>query len=148
MYFVKSHADSIKKVSETDIINILEFLIDNIFVLFDEHVIQQTVGIPMGTQCTPLLFDLFLYSSEATFIHGVLKKNEKKLPQSCKFTFCYIYDVRTLNNPKFGDFVDLVYPIKLEIKDTTETDRSASYLALHLDIDSDGRLQKRKFYDN
>ena len=33
-YFVKSHSDSTKKFSETDIINMLEFLIDNIFVMF------------------------------------------------------------------------------------------------------------------
>ena len=47
---------------------------------------------------------------------------------------------------RFGDFVDRIYPIELEIKDTTDTDRSASYLDLHLDIDSDGRLGT-KLYD-
>ena len=46
----------------------------------------------------------------------------------------------------FGDFVDRIYPIKLEIKDTTDTDRSASYLDLHLEIDSEGRL-RTKLYD-
>jgi hypothetical protein len=33
-YFVKYYSDSIKKFSESDIINMLEFLIDNIFVVF------------------------------------------------------------------------------------------------------------------
>jgi hypothetical protein len=36
----------------------------------------------------------------------------------------------------FGDFIDRIYPIELEIKETTYTDRSASYLDLHLGIDS------------
>jgi hypothetical protein len=40
-----------------------------------------------------------------------------------------------LNNSRFGDFVEL------EIKDTTDTDRFASYLDLHLEIDSEGRLR-------
>ena len=40
----------------------------------------------------------------------------------------------------------LVEDIKLEIKDTTDTDRYVSYLDLHLDIDSDGRL-RTKFYN-
>jgi hypothetical protein len=35
---------------------------------------------------------------------------------------------------------------KLEIKDTTDTDRSASYLDLHLEIDSEDRL-RTKLYD-
>ena len=38
-----------------------------------------------------------------------------------------------------GDFVERIYHIELEIKDTTDTERSGSYLDLHLEIDSDGR---------
>jgi hypothetical protein len=37
------------------------------------------VGIPMATNCAPLLANLFLYSYEADFIQGVLKKNEKEV---------------------------------------------------------------------
>ena len=48
--------------SETDIIWMVEYLIDNIYVEFGGHVYQQTVGIPMGTNCAPLVADLFLYS--------------------------------------------------------------------------------------
>ena len=44
----------------------LEFLIDNIFVFFGGRVFQQTVGIPMGTNCAPFLADLFRYSYEAS----------------------------------------------------------------------------------
>ena len=108
----------------------LEYLIDSIFVMFGGRVFQQTVGIPMGTNCAPLLAELFLYSYEADFIQGLLKKNEKKL--AFNFTFRYIDDVLSLNNFRFGDFVDRIYPIELEIKDTTDTDTSASYLDLHL----------------
>jgi hypothetical protein len=57
------------------------------------------------------------------------------------FTFRYKDDVLSLDN-----YVDRIYPIEPEIKDTTDTDRSASYLDLHLDIDSEGRL-RMKLYD-
>ena len=77
---------------------------------------------------------------------GFTRKNENKLARSFNFTFRYIDDVLSLNNPRFGDFVDRIYPIELEINDTTNTDRSASYLVLHLEIDSEGRL-RTKFYD-
>ena len=53
---------------------------------------------------------------------------------------------KELNNSRFGDFVDRIYPIELEIKDSTDIDRSASYLDLHLEIDSEGRLGT-KLYD-
>ena len=100
----------------------------------------------MGTNCAPLLADLFFYSYEADFIQGFLKKNEKKLAQSCNFTFLYIYDVLSLSNSRFDDFVDRIYPFELEIKDTTDTNRSASYLDLHLEIDGEGWL-RTKLYD-
>ena len=69
----------------------LEFLIDDIFIMFGGRVFQQTVGIPTGTNYV-LLVDLFLYSHEADFIQGLLKKNEKKLVRSFNFTFRYIDD--------------------------------------------------------
>jgi hypothetical protein len=76
-YFVKHHSDSTKQFSETDIFNMLEFLIDNIFVMFGGRVLQQTVGIPMSTNCAPLLADLFLYSYEAEFIQGFSRKAKR-----------------------------------------------------------------------
>ena len=54
-YFVKKYSDSKHKYSEDDIIKMLEFLVDNIFVVFAGKVFQQIVGIPMGTNCAPLL---------------------------------------------------------------------------------------------
>jgi hypothetical protein len=82
---------------------------------------------------------------EADFIQGLLKKNEKKLARSFNFTFRYIDDVLSLNNSRFCDFVDRIYPIELEIKNTTDTDRSTSYLDLHLEIASVGRLRTKLY---
>ena len=73
-------------------------------------------------------------------------RNEKNLACSFNFTFCYIDDVLSLNNSRFGDFVDRFYPIELEIKDTTDADRSASYLDLHFEIDSE-RWLRTEHYD-
>jgi len=47
---------------------------------------------------------------------------------------------------KFGDFVDRIYPIELEIKDTTDTAMSVSYLELHLEIDSEDRLRMELYH--
>ena len=106
--------------------------------MFGGRVCQQKVGIPMHTNYAPLLADLFLYSYEAYFIHGLLKKHKKKLSRSLNFTFRYKDDVFSLSNSRFGDLVDRIYPI--EIKDTTDTDRLPSFLDLHLGIDNEGRL--------
>ena len=59
----------------------------------------------------------------------------------------YIDGVLSLNISRFGDFGDRIYPIELEIKDNTDTEMTAPYLDLHLEIDSEGRL-RTKLYDN
>ena len=61
---------------EEDIINMLEFLVDNIF---GGKVFQQIVGIQMGTNCAPLLADIFLYSYESEFIQTLLSTWKKKI---------------------------------------------------------------------
>jgi hypothetical protein len=45
-----------------------------------------------------------------------------------------------------GDYVDSIYQVELEIKDTTYTAKSASYLDYNLQIESEGRF-RTKFYD-
>jgi hypothetical protein len=40
----------------------LEFFIDNTFVMFGGCVFEQTYDIPMDRNCAPLIADLFLYS--------------------------------------------------------------------------------------
>jgi len=53
-------------------------------------------------------------------------------------TFHYRDGVRSLNNSKFGDYADRIYTTALEVRDTTYTARFASYVELHLEIDSNG----------
>ena len=68
----------------------VEFLIDNIYVEFGGHVYQQTVGIPMGTNCAPLVADLFLYSYEADFVQHLHKSTFKKQKISINLTIFYV----------------------------------------------------------
>ena len=42
-----------------NICKMIEFLIDNVFVQFELRLFRQVIGIPMGTNCAPLLADLF-----------------------------------------------------------------------------------------
>jgi hypothetical protein len=136
-YFVIHDSDSRHKYSEVDIKEMLGFLIDNIFVVFVNTIFQETIEITMGTNCVPLLF---LYSYEAEFIQELLHEKNKPLALAFNSTFRYIDDVLSINNDQFHSYVDFIYPSKLEIKDTTESSTSASYLDLLLNIDADGKL--------
>ena len=78
-YFVRDHSDAPQKYSDADVIKMLEYLIYNMFVEFGGRIFQQTIGIPTGTNCAPLLADLFLYSYEAEFVQSLLQAGKKHL---------------------------------------------------------------------
>jgi hypothetical protein len=82
----------------------------------------------MGTNSAPLVTDLFLYSYKAEFIEKLSRGKNKKLAVSFNHTYRYIDDVLSMNSYNFHNYVNLIYPDELEIKDTTESDISASYL--------------------
>ena len=46
----------------------LTFLLDNIFIRLGTKLYRQVVGIPMGTNCAPLVADLFLFCYERDFM--------------------------------------------------------------------------------
>ena len=138
-YFVRDHSDAPQKYSDADAIKMLEYLIDNIFVEFGGRIFQQTIGIPMGTKCAPLVADftdLFIYSYEAEFVQSLLQAGKKHLAQQFNFTYRYIDDVLSLKNTKFAEYLEFIYPRELEIKETTETAASSSYLDCYLYIDN------------
>ena len=108
-------------------ISMLEFLIDNIFVSFGGTLFQQVVGIPMGTNCAPLLADLFLYSYESEFLQKLVKDKKIHEARAFNFTYRYIDDVLSINNSRFAEFLPLIYPPELEVKETTDTASSASF---------------------
>ena len=126
-YFVKEHSDSKKKYSEGDIIKMLEFLVDNIFVVFAGKVIQQTVGIPMGAKCAPLLTDIFLYSYEADYIQSLLSTVKKQL--ASRFNLTYIeHCQRNLDLTHSLGTLHTISRIFLHQKCWTTTNRSSLHL--------------------
>ena len=115
-YFIREHSDSKSKYTEEDIIRMLEFLVDNIFVVFAGKVFQQIIGIPIGTNCAPLLADIFLYSYEAEFIESLLSTGRKRLASQFNFAYRYIDDVLSINNPDFEHHLVRCIPLNLRSK--------------------------------
>ena len=88
----------------------------------------------MGTDCAPLVADLFLFSYEFEFMKSLIQTD---LSVAAKFsnTCRYIDDLLTLNNPDFQACRDRpkLAP-ELELKKTTESHDSCSYLDLNIKV--------------
>ena len=83
----------------------------------------------MGTNCAPLLANLFLYSYEVEFLRS-MKKSNKKLAKAFNSTSRYIDDLISINNPRFKPFLKDIYPEKLVVSETPESRNVVSYLDL------------------
>ena len=97
----------------------------------------------MGTDCAPLLANLFLFYYEYKFMKEKLKQNSQ-VAKIFSNTFRYIDDLLTLNNPTFEQEISNIYPQQLELKRTTEMDSRLSYLDLEVNI-SDRRFTTAVF---
>ena len=78
-YFTSDPLNGDNKYTANDICKMIEFLLDNIHVRCGGELFRQMVGIPMGTNCAPLLADLFLYSYENEFLDKLIKESKRKL---------------------------------------------------------------------
>ena len=94
----------------------IEFLIDNIFVQFGGRLFRQVIGIPMGTNCAPLLADLFLYSYENEFLDNMIRSGHRRLARSFNLCYRYIDDLIVFNNKKFLDYLKEIYPSQLTVE--------------------------------
>ena len=111
------------------ICRMVEFLIDDIFVKFGGFLFRQVTGIPMGTNCAPLLPDLFLYSCGSEFLGNIIRSGHRKLARSFNLCYRYINDlIVNFNNRKFGDYVKEIYPFQLTLRKANTSDDLANYL--------------------
>ena len=131
-YYINDRGDGM--YTADNICRMIESLIDNVFC--------QMIGIPMGTNCAPLLADLFLYSYENEFLDNMIKSGHRRLARSFNLCYRYIDDLIVFNNKKFLDYLKEIYPSQLT--DISMTANKSDYLADYFDlafvIDSGGKL--------
>ena len=58
----------------------------------------------MGTNCAPFLANLYLFSYEYDFMMNVLKKKQLHLARKFNFSYQYIDDLISFNNPEFKKY--------------------------------------------
>ena len=93
--------------------------------------------IPMGTNCAPLVADLFLYCYERDFMDSLNHTNQADVIEalySITSTSRYLDDLLNIDNPYFEGMVKQMYPPELQLNNANNTDTEAPFLDLHLSI--------------
>ena len=86
----------------------LSFLLDNIYNRFGTKLYRQIVGIPMGTNCVPLVADLFLFCYERDFMKILSSDNQADVIKAFNLTSRYLDDLLNIDNPYFEGMVNQI----------------------------------------
>ena len=101
--------------------------------------------LPMGTNCVPLVADLFLFCYERDLMLSLSEDNQSDVIEAFNSTSRYPDDLLNIDNNFFDSMVNRIYPSELQLNKANVSDTEASFLDLHLSI-SDGFVQT-KIYD-
>ena len=67
----------------------LHCLLNNIFIIFCSKLYRQIVGIPKGTNCAPLVANLFLFCYERDFMLSLSDNNQTDIIEAFNSTSRY-----------------------------------------------------------
>ena len=123
----------------------LVYPLDNIFIRFGNKLYRQTIGIPMGTNCAPLVADVFLFCYERNFMKSLSGENQADIIEAFNSASRYLDDLLNIDNIYFDLMVDRIYPTELQLNRANSSDTEAPFLELNLCI-SDG-TDSTKIYD-
>ena len=123
----------------------LHYLLDNIFISFGSKLYRQIVGIPMGTNCAPLVADLFLFCYERDFMLSLSDNNQADVIEAFSSTSRYLDDLLNIDNSYFEQMVSLIYPTELQLNKANSSDTEAPFLDLNLSITNG--IVSSKIYD-
>ena len=115
----------------SEVCETLTFLLDNIYVRFGTKLFRQIVGIPMGTNCAPLVADLFLFCYERDFMMSLSEEKQSEIIEAFSSTSRYLDTC--------------IYPSQIQLNKANSSETGAQFLDLHLFMSE--RFISCKLYD-
>ena len=88
----------------------------------------------MGTNCAPLIADLFLYCYERNFMSNLQKSKLFDLIDKFNNTSRYLDDIFIIDNPEFAEHIPDIYPRELQLKKVNTSDKETSFLDLNIKV--------------
>ena len=112
----------------------LIYLLDNIYIRFGTKLYRQIVGIPMGTNCAPLVADLFLFCYERDFMTSLSDVKQAEIVEAFKCTSRYLDDLLNIDNPYFEGMVSRINPPEMQLNKLILLIPKPHFWILHLSI--------------
>ena len=93
----------------------ISYLLDNCYFTVGKQILEQIIGIPMGSDPAPFMANLFLYYYESQFINKCRREKNKGVYKFGNI-FRFIDDLNAINdNGEFEKNIKNIYPEELEL---------------------------------
>ena len=102
----------------------LIYLRNNIYIRLGSKLYRQNVEISMGTNCVPLVADLFLFCYERDFL---TKEKRYDLIDAFNSTSRYLDDLLKIDNIHFEHMVHRIYPAELQLNKANASDTETAF---------------------
>ena len=99
----------------------------------------------MGTNCAPLVADLFFFCYERDFMTSLSDVKQAEIIDAFKSTSRYLDDLLNIDNPNLEGMANRIYSHELQLNKAKTSDIEAPFLHLYLSI-SNGFVSS-KIYD-
>ena len=126
-YFTNDPLNGDNKYTANGICKMTEFWWITYMLSLMDSFFDRPISIPMGTNCAPLLVDLFpipmqgrrdgpVFESfprpcyEKEFLNKLIKEGKRKLARKFNLSYRYIDDLISFNNKRFKEFISDIYP--------------------------------------
>ena len=91
----------------------------------------------MGTNCAPLVADLFLFCYERDFMTSLSYVKQAEIIEAFKSTSRYLDDLLNIDTPYFEGMVNRIYPPELQLNKANTSDTEAQFLDSHFLFQTD-----------
>ena len=98
----------------------------------------------MGTNCAPLVADLFLVCYERHFMMSLSDDKHADIIDAFNATARYLGNILNINNVYCDNMVSQVCPSELQVIKANFSDTKAAFLDIHLSISNDTVLPEFK----
>ena len=81
----------------------------------------------MGTNCAPLVADLFPFCYEEDFMKDLSNDNQADIIKEFNSTSRYLDDLLNIDNPYFEGMVNQIYPPEVQLNKANTSDTEAPF---------------------
>ena len=134
-YFSKSESNCNVSYSADSLVEIINKVIDNAFVLYHDKIYRQKIGIPMGTNVAPYLANIFLHVYEHEYLSKLVENNQVNVAIKLANVFRYQDDCISLDdNGEFAKQCNNIYPTEMILECTNISKAVVTFLDLRISI--------------